>query len=487
MKLEAAECNESWANEEFGAAMLTDVRHIRRLVKMAAQLADHPAATVYGAFRADREARPAYEFLEHKDLEWRDIADASHRACAARAKAYPYVFVAIDGSSWTYTDTGQKKGFGPIGTYTQGARGIKVMTAYAFEPDGVPLGVLAQELWVRPNEANPVPHSKRALEDKESRYWTLLQQQAEEQLRGTGTQPWYLMDREADQISVLLRTLEPTMRLTVRADKNRCLAEPSMGPADEEILKVFELLDHAPVSGMSTVAVRRSAKRRSRTASVEVSFTEAPLKLRQQRSKLLVTVTLTAVRVRELECSCPTGEERLDWILYTTYPVEDLVDALEVVRGYALRWRIERFHHATKTGAGHLTESQLRSFSAMAIWITLHVAVAGRLEHLLYRARTEPDVPAALEFSKDEIDATILLHKRHHTKKGQTYSDTPSLGQLVIYIAQIGGFAHTKQNKWPGIVTFQRGMMDVVAVSSVLPSLREQGPLPHGARDGSDA
>jgi len=487
MTLEAAECSETWAKEEFGGAMLTDVRHIRRLVKMAGQLAEHPAATVYGAFRADREARPAYEFLENENLDWRDIADASHRACAMRAEKYPYVFVVIDGSSWTYTDTAQKKGFGPIGTHTQGARGIKVMTAYAIAPDGVPLGVLAQELWARSNEPNPVPPSKRAPEDKESRYWTLLQRQTEEQLRGTKTLPWYLMDREADQISVLLRTVEPTMRLTVRADKNRCLAEPSKGSADEEILKVFELLDHAPVSGMSTVSVRRSAKRRSRTASVEVSFTEAPLKLRQRRSKLLDTITLTAVRVRELECSCPTGEERLDWILYTTYPVEDFVDALEVVRGYALRWRIERFHYATKTGAGHLTESQLRSFSAMAIWITLHVAVAGRLEHLLYRARTEPDVPAVVEFSQDEIDATLLLHKRRHTKKGQTYSAIPSLGQLIIYIAQIGGFAHTKQNKWPGIVTFQRGMMDVAAVSSVLPSFREQGLLPHGARDGSDA
>ena len=57
-----------------------------------------------------------------------------------------------------------------------------------------------------------------------------------------------------------------------------------------------------------------------------------------------------AVRVREVESSCPAGEERLDWILYTTYPVNNSCDALEVARGYALRWRIERFHYATKTG-----------------------------------------------------------------------------------------------------------------------------------------
>ncbi len=362
------------------------------------------------------------------------------------------------------------------------------MTAYALNPRGVPLGVLAQELWVRPEESNPVPHAKRKLEDKESRYWVLLQRQTEQQLSGTGTRPWFLEDREADQLSVLLGTLDPNLLLTVRADKNRCLAEPFTGANGEEILKVFELLDHTPVSGMSTVSVRRTAKRRNRTAQVEVSFAQVPFQLREQWShKNLGTVHLTAVRVREVESSCPAGEERLDWILYTTYAVNSLRDALEVARGYALRWRIERFHYATKTGAGDLPDSQLRSFPALAKWITLHVAVAARLEHILYRARAEPDVPAVEEFSKDEIDATLILHKRRHTKKGQTYLDMPTLGQLVIYIAQIGGFSHTKKNPWPGIVTFQRGMMDIVTASTVLTALREQGVIPHGARDGGHA
>jgi hypothetical protein len=296
------------------------------------------------------------------------------------------------------------------------------------------------------------------------------------------------MDREADQVSVLLRALEPTVLLTVRADKNRNLAQPSMSSEGTEILKVFELLDDAPVIGMSTVSVRRSAKRKKRLARVEVTYAEVPLKLRQQwTGKLLGTPRLTAVRVRELPSTCPVSEEPLDWILYTTHSVATFEDALRVVRGYALRWRIERMHYATKTGAGHLPDSQLRSFPAMAMWITLHLAVASRLEHILYRARTEPDAPAHEEFSTDEIDATILLHKRKHTKRGQTYPDVLSLGHLVIYIAQLGGFFYTKQNQWPGIVTFERGMIDVVAASALLASLREQGRLSHSARDDRNA
>jgi hypothetical protein len=113
MTLEAAEGNAAWADEEFGSAMMPDVRHIRRLKQMAAELLEHPSATVQGAFRGERDARAAYEFLENPRVDWQDAEDASHRACAVRCTEHPFVFVAIDGSSWTYTDDGGKKALAP--------------------------------------------------------------------------------------------------------------------------------------------------------------------------------------------------------------------------------------------------------------------------------------------------------------------------------------------------------------------------------------
>jgi len=113
MALEAAESHAAWAEEEFGSTMMSDVRHIRRLKQMAAQLVEHPSATVHGAFRGERDARAAYEFLENPQVDWRDVQDASHRACAVRCAEHPFVFVAIDGSSWTYTDGAKKKALDP--------------------------------------------------------------------------------------------------------------------------------------------------------------------------------------------------------------------------------------------------------------------------------------------------------------------------------------------------------------------------------------
>ena len=461
--------------------MLGDVRHVRRLETMAVRLAAKPAGSVGGAFSNVREARAAYEFLENPAVDWRDLADASHRACARRCMAHELIIAPIDGSSWCFTDHARKKGLGPIGTRSQGAQGVKVMTAYALTPQGVPLGVLAQSLWVRSPQPHPTEHAKRPLEEKESRYWTALQTDCEDQFVGGACRPvlWYQMDREADQISVLMRALTPGVLLTVRADHNRVLAAQSIG-VEHKTLKVLALLADTPVQGYGYVRVARNGRRKARMAKVSVSFADVSLRLREQWSQRLAgDVPITVVHVREADAT----DDPIEWVLYTTYPVECLADALKVVRAYSLRWRIERLHYATKTGAGHLHESQLRSFDALAKWITLHVAVASRLQHILYRSRNEPGVPAAEEFSIDEIEATLLLREHEY---GRTYpaDHAPSLGELVLFIAELGGYMGEKRTGGPpGIKIFERAFLRVEAASFVLAAQKARG---RGGTDGSN-
>jgi len=477
--------HEEWAREEFGGAMLADVRHVRRVTNMAGKLAARPAGSIGEAFANVREARAAYEFLEHPEIDWRDLADASHRACAMRCMGEEICVVPIDGSSWTFTDRALKKGLGPIGSRAQGAQGVKVMSAYALSLQGIPQGVLAQMLWVRSQHPNPVEHVKRPLEEKESRWWTELQTQCENQFIGVRSAPrlWFTMDREADQVSVLLKATEPGVLLTVRADHNRVLAAQSIG-VEHEMLKIFDLLKDTPTQGHAHVRIARNSKRKPRVAKVQISFVDVSLHLRAQwTGRFVANASVTAVHVREVD---PPNGDPIEWVLYTTYPVENFQDALEVVRVYALRWRIERLHYTTKTGAGHLHESQLRSFDALAKWITLHVAVASRLQHILYRSRVEPDVSAAEEFSRDEIEATLLLREREYGKIYPT-DRTPSLAELVLFIAELGGYMGLKRSGGPpGVKLFERGFLRVEAASLVVEAFnaRARG---RGATDGSNA
>ncbi len=245
------------------------------------------------------------------------------------------------------------------------------------------------------------------------------------------------MDREADQVPVLLRATAPGVLVTVRANDNRVLSAQSID-GGHRALKLADVLDHAPDAGEHSIKIARNRTRKARTARLSVRFASVSLRLREQWSHSFVAdAPVTVVHVREIDP--PAGGEPIEWVLYTTYPVTTLEDALSVVRTYALRWRIERMHYTTKTGAGCLHDSQLRSFGALAKWITLHVAVASRLQSILYRAREEPDTPADQEFSRDEIEATLLLRESHY---GKSYPSgrTPSLGELVFFIAKLGGY-----------------------------------------------
>jgi hypothetical protein len=492
--------HEAWANEEFGKAMLRDRRRLERLVSMGASLAKRPSATVTETFRSGPEMEAAYDFLEHEDneQEWSDVAVASHEACARRCLGHPYVLVIEDGSSWSFTDSAKSKGLGPIGTRTQGARGIKVMTSYAVSPEGVPLGVLGQVTWIRSDQANPIDHAKRLLQEKESQWWTWLQTHCDQLMAAHPNAPklWHQMDAEADQLSVLLAGIsEPRPWLTVRACHDRCLAPSPTGSA-----KLMDDLAQAKPWGLARVRVQRRAGRPARQATCDIRVRRVSLRLRAQYThRHVADVPVTVVVVREQAGSVPAGQEALEWILYTTYPVETFQDAVEVARAYSFRWRIESFHFTTKTGAGHLEQSQLRSLDTLRMWITLHSAVAARHQHILHRARMEPDVLGLEEFSEVEVEAARLLHGQ---RSGRPVAPATQLklGELVLIIAKLGGYVGSPSKAAPGIQLFERGMADVLPASEALTAMRYPRPAvlgvkrppapaggPEGGSDGAGA
>src|SRR5262249_604755 len=143
------------------------------------------------------------------------------------------------------------------------------------------------------------------------------------------------------------------------------------------------------------------------------------------------------------ERNAPHGQEPLRWILLTNRRVEILEDALQIVGAYSLRWRVEDFHKAWKSGACNIEASQLRSREHFVKWATISAAVAARIERIKHLSRTVPERPATDEFSRDEIDATILL-RREETPVRYNLGDVPTLGEVTRWIADLGGYMGSK-------------------------------------------
>ena len=146
-----------------------------RVVEMAERASEAPDGRISDVFDDDRQREGAYDLLESRRFETGALLRATAEAAARRCADEPFVFVSVDGSSLKLTDRTSRKDFGSVGTYSSGARGLKVISALAVSPHGIPLGLLDQEWWARDKRerrgSKSVDAARRRLEQRETRHW----------------------------------------------------------------------------------------------------------------------------------------------------------------------------------------------------------------------------------------------------------------------------------------------------------------------------
>ena len=92
-------------------------------------------------------------------------------------------------------------------------------------------------------------------------------------------------------------------------------------------------------------------------------------------------------------------------------------------------------------------------------------AASGRIK---YRSRTEPQLPATEEFSREEIDAVRLLKGDRRYKS----RSIPTLGQLTLWLAELGGYTGKSSGGPPGTIVLRRGLQRVEPVVQAIHNLK---------------
>lgn len=190
------------------------------------------------------------------------------------------------------------------------------------------------------------------------------------------------------------------------------------------------------------------------------------------RRKLLALLPLHAVLVEEIDA--PAGAKPLCWLLLTTLPVPSLAEAVQVVRWYCWRWRIERFHYTLKSGC-QVEQLGLETAARLRKAVTLYTAVACQLLYLVYRARQEPEASSGEVL---RVEAWQVLWRKFRPQEPLP-AQPPSLRQVVRWIAQLGGFLGRKRDGEPGVKVLWRGLRtlhDLVAGYQ----LAQTAAPPHG-------
>jgi len=402
-----------WAAQEFGGAPLGDARLSTRLVQSAAAQAAQPGRAFSGVAKGDWPAvKGYYRLIDHPDASAVTLASIlrPHRAQTIRRMHGQRLVLCIhDGSDLDYTGLAQCEGLGVIGTNQTGAqsRGLHLHSTLAVTADGLPLGVLRADCTAptpkRPEDLRPT--AAIPIEEKETFCWMQAQRDcvavAAEMPQ---TRLLSVMDREADFFELFdEQRRHPRVDLLVRAKHNRTL--------DGEPGKLFATVRQAPVAARVQVPVpRQSARpkrakqqarpqRAARTATLAVRYQAVQLRPPPaHRDKAPIALWV----IHAVEEHPPPGAEPVEWFLLTTLDIASPDDAVQCLRWYCLRWRIEDWHRVLKSGCriealAHQTAERLRRA------IAINLVIAWRLMLMTLLGRETPDLPAEVLFSDLEL------------------------------------------------------------------------------------
>ena len=100
-----------------------------------------------------------------------------------------------------------------------------------------------------------------------------------------------------------------------------------------------------------------------RKAELSIAFDKftlppPPNRTIKKDGKDLYNIELWGIMIKEE--NPPKGEEALQWLLITNIPVMTRIEAVEKMKLYTLRWKIELFHKILKSGCS-VEAAQLRT------------------------------------------------------------------------------------------------------------------------------
>lgn len=192
-----AQASGDWAEAEFGSARFGDCRLTQRFVSIARDFYSRPQANIPKACNGERaKVKAVYRFLDNQEVTLAKLLKPHQEQTLKRMAEHKVVLAVQDSTSLNYTAHTLTAGLGPIGTKHSGALGLIVHDTVAVTPEGLALGVLDAQVWVRDWEDK---QAGRPIEQKESVKW-LRSYQLAAKLQGQlkKTRVVSVGDREAD-------------------------------------------------------------------------------------------------------------------------------------------------------------------------------------------------------------------------------------------------------------------------------------------------
>lgn len=445
--------------DEFAEAKLGDARRTSRLVTVARATEDMPDVGFPQMVESDGQLEAIYRLLGNEEVRADAVLAPHIAATRGRATQFPLCLMVHDTTDFEFS--GKREG---IGLLTGNRKGFFAHFALAVLPGParVPLGVAGLERLTRKVRKGTVrkPHSYYTSQDptRESLRWGRVLEAIEAEREGF--ECIHIMDREADIFDLMAQAMRDGARFIIRGDKERALVDEA-GLVKGLLAKTKPRAYREAEVG-TRIAKRREliknkpgASRKQRVAKLSVG--SHTIEIRRPGTSKVPERSLKLNLVYVWEPSPPKGQEAVDWVLFTTEPVDTKAQLNTIVEHYRSRWVIEDFFKALKTGCS-FEKRQLESLHALSNALSVFSAVAWRM--LLARAISRAYASARATSVLSKVELHLLTHRLKLAKPPSTARDA------LFAVARLGG--HLKRNGDPGWQTLGRGFEKLILLEAGL-------------------
>jgi hypothetical protein len=430
---------------------LPDARLSERLDFLIDTFAEQPQRSIPLVTGNRNDMDAAYNFFKNRRVSPAAIVAGCREDTLQRLGDCRRVLAVQDACDLNYSGLPQTAGLG----HTDGAQtlGLKLHSTLAVRADGLPCGLLTQQIWARDGRTKGRVQQRRhrAPQDKESFRWQ-DHATAACAVVPPGITVIHVADREGDIYDWLAAPRPAHAHLLVRvAQPHRVVVH---GPGRERG-PLASVLREAAAVGQHTITVPRKDDLPSRAAvlTIRVAAVEVQPPKHSKRRRQLPAVPVWALEAWEE--NPPAGCPAVCWRLVTTEAVATWEEALRALREYLWRWLIERFHFVLKSGC-QIEQLQLSDADRLANAVAVYSQVAVRVRRLTYRLRVEPEAAATEEFSGEEL--TVLAGSLQRQGKGKAPGPLRTLWEAVRALARLGGHLGRTGDGPPGVKVLWRGL-----------------------------
>jgi hypothetical protein len=421
---------------------LGDIRRNERFVTIINNVIEHSGQSIPQQNKDWYGAKATYHFFSNDQISLKELQKAIHAYGAASIPTdSDCVLVIHDTSNISYNEL-NAEGLGYLDN--KSGRGILLHSSIGVSNQGIPLGLLHQQIWTRPVEelGKAIERKSKRIEDKESNKWLRGINTCNE-LLGQTIKKVHIADREADIYELFFMRPEYNSELLVRACQPR---------RTDEGLLLWNQISKLPLNSTIPLQIPDIVGHKKADILMEVRYKQIKLLCPKSKKNQYDSVELTAIEVREQS----DKDDALCWRLLTTLDVKSIEDVKLYIKWYTYRWLIERFHYVIKSGC-KIEALQLKQADSLKKAIVMYSLAGFIIMQLTYQSRETPGASCEVILAKVEWQALYI--RIHGTNTLPQIP--PTLQQATLWIGKLGGHLGRKSDGPPGVKTIWRGYQEL--------------------------